>query len=359
MPKMKPRLKKPSASHKKIGLPPGTPTYTGNKGDASFYIGIINYTKDQYECREVTDAEDACKYRDFSGVTWIDVNGLNTIDAIQQIGNYYQLHPLILEDIADTHQRPKIDEYEKYIFVVFKMLYYDAEVLRVEHICMVLGNGYVLTFQEAEKDVFDPLRARIKEAKGRVRTEGADYLFFAIIDAIVDHYYLILEELGDKVEAMEADLFADSINEDAIRKIQNIKKEALIIRRSIFPLREVLGRLDKTTSALVGLPLKGYYHDLYDHAIQIIETVELSRDMIWGLADIHMSAMSNRMNRIMKVLTIIATIFIPLTFIVGVYGMNFHYMPELDYKYGYLILWIVMILIFLGMIVYFKRKKWL
>lgn len=359
MPKHNLRRKKTSVSQKRIGLPPGTLTYMGAKGDVPFSIEIISYTKDTCEYKKMSSADEVVAYIDSHLVTWADVNGLNNINAIEKLGAHYNWDPLIQEDIVDTNQRSKIAEYETYLFVVLKMLYYDGDRLCIEHMSITLGDKYVITFQESEADVFDPLRVRIKEAKGRVRTEQGGYLFFALMDAIIDHYFLIAEVLGNKIEALEDNLLNNNTDETMTREILTIKKEVLTIRRAVFPLREVLNRLEKTESALIPPHLKGYYRDLYDHSIQIIETVELYREMIHGLAEMHMSTMSNKMNRIMKVLTIIATIFIPLTFIVGVYGMNFDYMPELHYKYGYYGLWGGMFLLFLGMIWYFKRKKWL
>jgi len=348
----------PSKTIKKIGLVPGTLTYTGIKDDSEFCVEVIDYTKNSFERHVLREVDNSYEVGEENSVTWTNINGLHNVKDIQRLGEFYGLHPLILEDIVDTHQRPKIDEYEDYLFVIAKMLYYKDDELVIEHISMVLGENYVLTFQESDGDVFDALRKRIEDGKGRVRGEKSDYLLFCILDAIIDHYFLVTETLGEKIEDLEDILFNDP-DETSSRQIQDLKKEALRIRRSVFPVREVVNRLEKSESKLILPQTVNYYRDLYDNTIQVIETVEIYRDMIWGLIDMYMSTISNKMNNVMKVLTIIATIFIPLTFIVGVYGMNFDYMPELHYKEAYYIVWLVMIVVFVGMAYYFRRKKWL
>ncbi|WP_010182354.1 magnesium/cobalt transporter CorA [Aquimarina agarilytica] len=352
-------MAKKSKYAKAVGLAPGTIIYTGNKTNADTFIEVFDYTKSSYVCNEFSTIDNCYDYKHTDSTTWININGLNTTETIQKIGTHYQLHPLILEDITSIHQRPKIDEYDDYIFAVFKMLYYnDNNELKVEHISFVLGSNYVLSFQEADGDVFDNIRNRITQNKGIIRSNGADYLLYSLMDAIVDNYFLIIETLGEKIENIEENLF-DNPDKASVQEIQQLKREALKIRRSIFPLREVVNKLDKTTTSLIQDKTRNYIRDLYDHTIQVIETIEIYRDMLWGLMDMYMTATSNKMNEVMKVLTIIATIFIPLTFISGIYGMNFEYIPELKYKYGYQTLWVIMITIFIGLLIYFKKKKWL
>ncbi|MCB0464242.1 MAG: magnesium/cobalt transporter CorA, partial [Aequorivita sp.] len=254
----------------------------------------------------------------------------------------------------------KIDEYEEYLFIVFKMLHYDdAEQLTNEHVSMVMGKDYVITFQESEGDVFGDLRERLEHGRGRIRGAGSDYLMFAILDAIVDNYFTVIEFLSNKVELLEDKLFGDNEDPDITEEIQDLKKEILKIRKAVIPLREVVNRLEKIETPLIEERTNKYIRDLYDHIIQVNESVEIYRDMIWGLMDMYMTTISNKMNEVMKVLTIMASIFIPLTFMAGIYGMNFENMPELHFKYGYYYLWGVMILVFIGMLWYFKRKKWL
>ncbi|MCT4698408.1 magnesium/cobalt transporter CorA [Tenacibaculum haliotis] len=349
---------KKSKFKKKIGLPPGTITYTGDKESTQLFINAFDYTKDSLEEKKINKIESCFGYKETETTTWININGLNNVDAIQKIGNHYKLHPLILEDIVNINQRPKIDEYDDYIFVVFKMLYYDAnQHLKVEHISIILGDKYVLSFQESEEDVFDGIRERIRASKGIIRSNGSDYLLYALMDAVVDNYFLIIETMGEKVEKLEELLFTNP-NNDTVKEIQALKREALKIRRSIFPLREIVSKLEKAESKLVKSKTLNYFRDLYDHTIQVIETIEIYRDMLWGLMDMYMTSVSNRMNEVMKVLTVISTIFIPLTFIAGIYGMNFDNIPELHYANGYYILWGFMIFLFFGLLYFFKRKKW-
>src|SRR5690606_28989707 len=258
-------------------------------------------------------------------VTWINVNGLNNTSIIEKLGTHYGLHPLTLEDIVNTNHRPKMDEFETYLFIVLKMLYIkNDEELVFEQVSIVVGDDYVLTFQEAEGDVFNDLRERISSDKGRVRSLGSDYLMYTIIDAVVDHYITVIEAFGDKIEDVEDRVFEDGSDSNEIAsKIQELKREVLKIRRTVFPLREIINHLDKIEHPIIDEKTYNFLRDLYDHIVQINENIEMYREMIWSLLDMYMSIISNKMNEIMKVLTIIATVFIPLTFIAGIYGMNF------------------------------------
>jgi magnesium transporter len=339
---------------------PGTVTYTGKKQAMVTKLEIIDYSKDHYNRIDTQNIEEAFEFESSQQITWINVNGLNNTREIERLGDYYNLHPLIQEDIVTTNQRPKMDEYEEYLFIVFKMLHYNDEgELINEHVSMVLGKDYVTTFQEADGDVFDELRDRLQNAKGRIRAAGADYLMFALLDAVVDNYFSVLETLSAKIEFLEDQLFENKIKDDITEDIQDLKKEILRIRRAILPLREVIIRIEKSDTALIEERTQNYIRDLYDHIIQVSENVELYREMIWGLMDMYMTTISNKMNEVMKVLTIMATIFIPLTFLAGIYGMNFEYMPELQLRYGYYYFWAAMILVFILLLWYFKRKKWL
>ncbi|WP_027395109.1 magnesium/cobalt transporter CorA [Aquimarina latercula] len=349
-----------SPAEKQTGLAPGTIVYTGDKTSGDLFIEVFDYDKDSFEEKELDRIEDAFTYSHSEPVTWVNVSGLNHIEAIAKIGQHYKLHPLILEDIANTQQRPKIDEYDSYLFVVVKMLYFDKnEKLSIEHISFVLGKNYVISFQEADGDVFDGIRNRIRTGKGKVRTTGADYLLYALMDAIVDNYFNLIEVMGDKIEKLEDDLFEAKSNDNITYEIQSLKKEILRIRRAVFPLREVVNRIEKSDHILIEEKTQFYLRDLYDHIIQVSENIEIYRDMIWGLMDMYMTTISNKMNEVMKVLTIIASIFIPLTFLAGIYGMNFENIPELKFKYGYYVLWGIMIFVFFGLLYYFRKKKWL
>ena len=355
------RLKKRTENYKKqLGQIPGALVYTGTKKNANLFIETFDYNSSYCQEKELKSINDAIKFKNSNSTTWININGLNHIEAIEKLGVHFKFHPLVLEDIVNTSQRPKIDEYENYTFLVVKMMYYDTnETLVSEQVSFILGEDYVLTFQEAEGDVFNGLRERLRQGKGRIRTQGADYLLYALIDSIVDHYYAIIETMGNKIEELEDDLF-DGLHQSQItNQIQTLKREILKIRRAIFPLREIINRIEKTESKLIESVTQRYFSDVYDHVIQVTETIDIYREMIWGLMDMYMTTISNKMNEVMKVLTIIATIFIPLTFIAGIYGMNFDHMPELHYKYGYQTVWFVMIVMLAGMLYYFKRKKWL
>ncbi|EDM44554.1 Magnesium and cobalt transport protein [unidentified eubacterium SCB49] len=359
--KTKKNKKMLSKSKKAANNVPGTVKYTGVRNNTATKLEIIDYSKEKYEQIDTEQIDVAFNFKGTDHVTWINVNGLNNTTEIERLGNYYKLHPLIQEDIVSVNQRPKIDEYDDYLFIVFKMLHYNENHEFVaEHVSLVMGKDYVLTFQEADGDVFDDLRDRLKNAKGRIRNAGADYLMFAILDAVIDNYFSVIEVMSEKIELLEDQLFdEEEVEVDITKDIQNLKKEILKIRRAVFPLREVVNRLEKTETSLIEERTTNYIRDLYDHIIQVSESVDIYREMIWGLMDMYMTRISNKMNEVMKVLTIMASIFIPLTFMAGIYGMNFEYIPELQFKYGYFVLWAAMILVFIGMIYYFKRKKWL
>ncbi|MBO6879691.1 MULTISPECIES: magnesium/cobalt transporter CorA [Winogradskyella] len=358
---LKKRNKKRTQEHKKhIGQVPGTLVYTGKKSDKDFQVECFDYTKDDIEETILLNIEDAVNYKDTDSVTWINVDGLQHTDKIEDIGKQYDLHPLVLEDIVNTTQRPKIDEYEDYLFVVLKMLYYDVnEEIVIEQVSFVLGKNYVLTFQEAEGDVFGTIRERLRYANGRIRGLKSDYLLYALIDAVVDNYFSIIETLGNKIEDLETELFTGHAREDVNIEVQQLKREILKVRRAIFPLREIINRIEKGEHPLIFKRTITYYRDIYDHLIQVSENIDIYREMIWSLMDMYMTTISNKMNEVMKVLTIMSSIFIPLSFLAGLYGMNFEYIPELKYRYGYFVLLGVMFTIFIGLLIYFKRKKWL
>ncbi|WP_396601519.1 magnesium/cobalt transporter CorA [Algibacter sp. R77976] len=347
-------------SKKKLGQVPGSVVYTGERSKEKLFIDTFDYGKEFCNEKELQTVQESFEYKDTDSVTWINLNGLNHVDQIEALGEHYDIHPLVLEDIVNIAQRPKIDEYDDSIFVSLKMLYYDdAQQIVSEQVSLILGKNYVLTFQESEGDVFDTVRDRLRHAKGRVRTMKADYLLYVLMDAIVDHYFSVIEVLGDKIEDFETAIFAGDVDDDISQKIQNLKREILRVRRAIFPLREVINRIEKNESSLIQKRTITYFRDIYDHLIQVSENIDIYREMIWSLMDMYMTTISNKMNEVMKVLTIMASIFIPLTFIAGIYGMNFDNIPELHYKYSYYILWCVMIILFIGMLIYFKRKKWL
>ncbi len=334
--------------------------YVGDKQGMETTFEVFDFNPNNCVKLDTDNVNEVVSYAKNGNITWINVNGLNRIDDIKTLGNDYGIHPLILEDIVNTEQRPKIDEYEHYLFVVSKMLYFDEqENLIYEHLSTVIGNDFVITFQESEKDVFEPVRERLQNHETRVRKSGADYLGYILLDNVVDNYLFVIESMAERIEAIEDELFLESPRETITKDIQLLKHDILKIRRNVLPVREVIARIVKSESDLINEKTRDYYRDLNDHIIHIAENIDVYREMVWGLMEMYMTTISNKMNSIMKVLTIIATIFIPLTFLVGVYGMNFKHIPELESRYGYFILWGIMVAIFLALILYFRRKKWL
>ncbi len=345
---------------KKVGLPPGTLVHIGERKTKKVRITVIDYDETQFEQEAVKTVEECFPFKDKPTVTWINIDGLHEVHVIEKIGQYFGLHPLLLEDILNTEQRPKMEDFGDYIFLVVKMLNYDdkTEQIEAEQVSLILGPNWVISFQEREGDVFDHLRDRLKKGKGRIRKMGADYLAYALVDAIVDHYFIILEEFGEAIEDTETEL-AQNPTRETLQTIRTMKREMIFLRKSVWPLRELVSGLERGESPLIHDSTGVYLRDVYDHTVQVIDTVESFRDMISGMLDIYLSSISNRMNEVMKVLTIFAAIFIPLTFVVGIYGMNFEYMPELRWHWGYFGVLIVMASVASGMLVYFRRKRWL
>jgi magnesium transporter len=344
---------------KKIGLPPGTPVFIGDKKTETSKITVLDYDETQFQEREVKEIEECFPFKETPSVTWINVDGVHDVGLIQKLGETFDLHPLIIEDIVHTQQRPKMEESENYIYIVLKMLYLDNEKseTQVEQVSLVLGKNFVISFQEKEGDIFEPIRERIRNGKGRIRKMATDYLAYALIDAVVDHYFIILEKDGEKIEELEDKVVADP-KPETLQSIHRLKREMIFLRRSVWPLRELVNSLERGESPLIHKTTRIYLRDVYDHTIQVIDTLETYRDMLSGMHDTYLSSISNRMNEVMKVLTIIATIFIPLTFIAGIYGMNFEFMPELKWRWAYFVIWGVIIIVALSMVAFFRRKKW-
>lgn len=351
--------KKKSKLHRKTGKAPGTVTYMGKREGVASKVTIINYNKSDYEVHKADSVEATIKHQKSDMLQWVDVVGISDEMFVENLGTYYGLGALVLEDAVNTQQRPKIDEYENYIFGVFQMLYInDDNELIAEHVALALVEKGVLVFQELDDDVFAGVRDRIKNKAGRIRNKGSDYLFFALLDAIVDNYFVVLEHLNARIEVLEVEVY-ENPRQEVAHKIQELKKDVLKVRRWIFPVKELLSRLIDSESELINKDTKMFLRDALDHSTEINESLQIYREMSMSLMEMYMSNMSNKMNEVMKVLTIMASIFIPLTFIAGIYGMNFDNMPELHWEYGYLMVWGLMILIFLLMLIYFKRKHWL
>jgi magnesium transporter len=345
---------------KTAGLPPGTVIAMAEGRPEQPHISIVDYDETQFEEREAKSVEEVIPFKDKPTVTWINIDGIHQADVIEKIGSRFNIHPLVLEDIANTGQRPKMEDFGDYIFVVFKMLCHDTnkDQVRAEQVSLILGPNFVISFQEVEGDVFNPIRDRIRKAKGRIRKMGADYLAYTLIDAVVDNYFLILERFGEDIESMESELVTNPAPE-TLQQIHTLKRELIFLRRSVWPLRETISGLERAESSLIADSTEIYLRDVYDHTIQVMDTVESLRDMVSGMLDTYLSSISNRMNEVMKVLTIIATIFIPITFIAGIYGMNFTFMPELGWRGAYFAVLSVMACVALVMVIYFRRKRWL
>lgn len=347
----------------KAGLPPGTPVLTEDDTEPS-KITILDYdSKDFTEIKPKSIDECIAYMKRKKSVTWINVDGLQDISMLQKLCEEFGIHPLVLEDILSTDQRPKVESYDTYLYIVSRMLDIDGKKNQIssEQISIILTPTFVISIQEKKGDIFESIRNQIRTNKGKLRKTGPDFLAYSILDRIVDHYFLILEQLGERIEFMEEELVR-SPSPKTLHQIHRMKRDMVLLRKSIWPMRELINGLDREGQSSSLLIKKGtaiYLRDLYDHTIQVIDTVETYRDIVSGMLDIYLSSISYRLNEIMKVLTIIGTIFIPLTFVTGLYGMNFRFMPELEHPFGYpLVLFLMMIMSFI-MLIYFRRKKWI
>ena len=344
----------------KAGLPPGTLVHIGERRAEYVRITVIDYDEQNFQEKQVATIEECFEFKATPTITWINIDGIHEIEIIEKIGRHYELHPLLLEDILSTGQRPKAEDFEKYLFIVLRMLRYNDEKQTIdsEQVSMVLGQNFVISFQETIGDVFDQIRERIRTGKGRIRKMGTDYLIYSLIDAIVDHYFVILEKLGEKIGYLEEQVVSHP-TEGTLQRIQKVKREMISLRRSLWPLRELVGGLQRTESPLISEPTRVYLRDVYDHTVQVIDAMESFRDLIGAMLEIYVSSISNRLNAIMKVLTVVATIFMALSLVTGVYGMNFKHMPELESPWGYPAVLLGMLVATVGMLLYFRKKKWL
>lgn len=343
-----------------VGMSPGTPVFVGEQKSHKVQIDILKYSQDALTEERDATLEDCIRLREDAGVTWINVNGIHDLELVSSVCDCFGLHLLTQEDITNTTQRPKAEEFDTYLFVVLKMMIYDdtSKDVDIKQVSLILGNGFVLSFLEDQVDVFGAIRRRIQSAKGRIRKRKADYLAYALMDSVVDHYFIALEGIGEHVEDVDDEIVAAPAPEH-MHEIHRLKRTILTMRKSVWPLREEIGVIEKSEAGLFEETTKPFLRDLYDHTIQVIDIVETYRDILGGMHDTYLSSLSNRMNEVMKLLTIIATIFIPLTFVAGVYGMNFENMPELSWHWGYFAILGVMATISAGMLLFFKKRKWL
>jgi len=323
------------------------------------HVTLINYNEKEFEEKEITDPKEADSYKDHRNVTWIDIDGIYNKETVNHYLKYVKLHPLVQEDIFNTNQRPKAIDYEENVYVVLKLLSYDEEKsrVRVEQLSIVLSKNFLITFQEKEGDGLAKVKELIRAEKSRIRVMKADFLLYAIFDSVVDNYFTILERIGERIDILEKKVI-DAPTPKTLQKLNSLKKEIIYLRKSVWPMREVIRSLERDESPLIQKPTWLYFRDVYDHTIQVIDTMETYRDILSNVMDIYLSSISNRLNEVMKVLTIISTIFIPLTFITSLYGMNFDYLPELKYHYAYPTVLAFMLVSAIGMILYFKSKKW-
>lgn len=343
----------------KAGSLPGTLIHLGEQKMDQVRVMTVDYNAHSYHYRQIDDVAELAAAKDVASNTWVTVAGLHDTAVVNAIGQFFGIHPLLLEDILNTDQRPKLEQYDDYVYLILKaLLLEDNGRIRTEQISIVLGQTFVLTFEEQEDDTFHALRQRIENEQGRMRKQGVDYLAYSILDVIVDNYFIILENLGERIEVLEDSLILNA-DQDKLEEIQYLKRELLYLRRSIWPLREVVGALQRGESELFAQGTLIYLRDVYEHTIQVIDTIETYRDIVSSLLDIYLSSLSNKLNEVMKVLTVISTIFIPITFITSLYGMNFAYMPELQWRWGYWGVWGVVLVTAVAMIIYFRRKKWL
>ncbi len=342
----------------KAGLPPGTVVHTGGAPPAPVTITQVLYDAAGYEERQVHAVEKTFAAPEERRTLWINVDGVHEATVLERFGRHFGLHPLLLEDIAHTQQRPKLESYGDHLFLDLNVLHLaeSGDEIRFEQISLVLGERWLLSFNERAQPWERRIRERLKTDKARCRQLGPDYLAYSILDAVVDDYYVVLERIGDRIEELEEELMR-SPTPATLHAVYALKREVISLRKSVWPLRELIGGLQRERD-LVRESTQVYLRDLYDHAVQVLDTVETYRDILAGMLDIYLSSVSNRMNEVMKVLTVIATIFIPLTFIAGVYGMNFEHMPELSWRYGYALIWGVMIAVGLGMLAFFRRRNW-
>ncbi|MFH1004949.1 MAG: magnesium/cobalt transporter CorA [Bacteroidota bacterium] len=342
----------------KTGLPPGTIIYSGEEHITKVKITLIEYNEKEFYEKEFYDVDECFLNVKPNMIKWINVDGIHNTSIVERIGKMFNIHSLTMEDIVNPNQRSKFEDYDDYLFAVMKMMHYDIKI-HSEQLSIILMNNVVVSFQEMKKgDAFDIIRNRLRQGKGRVRKMGADYLFYCLIDTIVDYYFTVLEKIDDTIEILEEDLITEP-SKETMTHIHHMKREVIYLRKSVWSIRELINNFERSENKLIKKTTRFFLRDLYDHTIRVIDTVETFRDLLTSMMDVYLSSVSNRMNEVMKVLTIISTIFIPVTFVAGVYGMNFRFMPELELHYGYWITWAVMLTMMLSLLFYFKKKKWL
>lgn len=360
IPHKKSKVSKLLPKNSKAASSPWTVEYIWTKSDQSIWLEIIDYNSESSKQYIIDEISDTINIKNKDSITWLNINGVHSEEIIHKVWVEYDIHPLVLEDMSNTTQRSKIEEYDEYIFMVLKIVYFSEETnsISIEQLSIIVGENYILTLQEKPGIIFNGVRERIKNWKWKIRKMWSDYLMYALTDALVDSYFWVLEKISNKIESLEEKLLI-SVDTHMLQEIYALKNELLFLKKSIWPLREVVNNLQKIENSLIEEHTHLYLRDVYDHTIQIIETIETFRDIISGMLDLYLSMTSNKMNEVMKVLTIFSAIFIPLTFFSGIYGMNFQHMPELEMIYAYPIWWIATIVMSIIMVIIFKKKNWL
>jgi len=344
----------------KVASAPGTVKYVGVKREVPVKLHILDYNEKDFTEKDLSSVAESLPFKESPTVTWLNISGVHDEKIINEVGVNFKIHPLVREDIANTTHRPKIEEYEDHLFMIIKMAYFNDETaeVNIEQVSLIAGRDYIISLQEHEGDILEGLRDRIRNNKGKVRKLGSDYLLYGILDAVVDNYFTVLENIGEQIEELELSLMQEA-SKQLLTRIYSLKHELVFLRKSIWPMREVVSVLQRAEPDLVSESTSLYLRDVLDHIVQVVETIETFSDMASGMLDLYLSMVSYRMNEVMKVLTIFAAIFIPLTFLAGVYGMNFEFIPELKWKLAYFIWWGISVAVAAGMIIYFKRKKWM
>lgn len=350
----------PARRQTKVGLSPGTLIHVGERRSETVAIGGTRFAPGGPLEQRDLGVEDVRAFLAPGGVTWLDVNGVHDLDLVRRIGADFGLHPLLLEDLVNTTQRPKGEDYGDHYFLVLRMILENpaTQAIEMEQVSIVLGPGWVITFQEREDDTFDPVRKRLTLPESRVRHGGADYLMYALVDTVVDNYLQVVEGLGNRIQEIEPEIIVNP-DEETLAELYAIKRALVTLRRFVGPARDAVAQLRRADTTLVQQGTRLFWRDVEDHLTRVVETIDLYREMLQGMVDAYLSALSNRMNDVMRVLTVIATIFIPLTFLVGVYGMNFQYMPELAWPWAYPAMWAVMVAVGAGLLIFFRRRDWL
>lgn len=345
---------------RKAGLPEGEIVHVGEIHETDTRLTVLDYNRDALQVHEISSIDELLPYKTHNTVSWVIVEGLAEVDLIQGLGQLFDVHPLVLEDIVSTHQRPKLDEFEDYLYLVLKRLEVEEGDFRVsqEQVSLLLFENILFTFKEKRDELFVPVINRLRAEKGRLRNQTTDYLAYVVLDTIVDGYFAVQDSLDTFSDDVEEKLF-EQPEPALLNRIQRAKRELIFVRKSLSPLREMLAALERSDSPLLSEKTHIYLRDVYDHTIRVIETVDSYRDLITGMLEIYLSSVSNRLNEVMKVLTVFSTIFIPLTFITGIYGMNFQDMPELKWAWSYPIIWLVFIAVTGSLLYFFRRKKWL